>query len=138
MKENEEWNRCRRINGDIWTLCIYDCNDNKSCEDQCTTDYKTQMEQCPCEVHSNTSLTISVNKFIKKNCPGGCPCDGFTCIETTTQPDVSTSTAPATTETATTASTTTPAPKNAVLVLSTYDSSNKPMVVTFEGEFITF
>ena len=72
---------------------------------------------------------------IKKNCPGGCPCETFACSETTTVPDVTTSTAPATTTIETTI-TTTQAPKNSVLVLSTYRSSNKPMVVTFDGKFL--
>ena len=78
------------------------------------------------------------NIYIQANCPAGCPCNSFDCLETTTSPDVSTSTAPMTTTTAittvTTTSTTIPATPNAVLVLNTRFSSNKPMVVTFEGK----
>ena len=75
------------------------------------------------------------NSFIQANCPAGCPCDEFNCLETTTSADVSTSTAQITTTISTTTSTTTASPTpNAVLVLSTYKSENKPMVVTFEGK----
>ena len=77
------------------------------------------------------------NSFIQANCPAGCPCDEFNCLDTTTSADHSTSTAPMTTTTAittmTTTSTSIPATPNAVLVLSTYNSENKPMVVTLEG-----
>ena len=76
--------------------------------------------------------------FIQANCPAGCPCDEFSCLDTTTSADVSTSTAPVTTTTAITTTTTTrttaPATPNAVLVLSTKNSGNKPMVVTFDGK----
>ena len=65
--------------------------------------------------------------IFQENCPGGCPCDEYPCAETTTAPDVITSTAPATT--------TSPA-TNAVLVLSTLNSSNKPMVIDWDGELI--
>ncbi len=63
--------------------------------------------------------------YFQENCQGGCPYDDFPCIESTTAPDVTTSTAPATT----------PQPSaNAVLVLSTYKTANKPMVVDFDGK----
>ena len=61
------------------------------------------------------------------NCPAGCPCDSYPCAETTISPDVTTATSPSTT--------TSPA-TNAVLVLSTTNSANKPMVIDWDGEFI--
>ena len=72
--------------------------------------------------------TIGTNHF-KQNCLGGCPCDEFNCIETTS--------APTTTTAATTAPTPTISPTaNAVLVLSTENSANKPLVVGFDGKSI--
>ena len=69
--------------------------------------------------------------FIKENCPAGCPCDGFPCTETTTTTT--------TTVTTSTAPPTTPAPaSNAVLVLSTRNAANKPMVVGWDGKRIIF
>ena len=62
--------------------------------------------------------------IIQENCPAGCPCDSFECE------DVS-PTATSTTSVATT--TTEPAEKEAVLMLSTYDSSNVPMVISYNG-----
>ena len=66
---------------------------------------------------------------IQENCSAGCPCSDFECIETTTAPDVTTATVPATK---------TPSNSNAVLVLSTYESSNKPIIVDFDGNSIYF
>ena len=72
--------------------------------------------------------TIGTNHF-KLNCLGGCPCDEFNCIETTS--------APITTTAATTAPTSTISPTaNAVLVLSTENSANKPLVVGFDGKSV--
>ena len=70
--------------------------------------------------------TIGTNYF-KQNCLGGCPCDEFNCIETTS--------APTTTAAATTAPTISPT-ANAVLVLSTENSANKPLMVGFDGKSI--
>ena len=67
--------------------------------------------------------------IIQENCPAGCPCDGFPCPETTTTPAVTTSTAAATTASPVT---------NAVLVLSTRNAANKPMVVGWDGKPIHF
>ena len=71
--------------------------------------------------------TFSFLVIFQENCPGGCPCDDYPCAETTTAPDVTTPTAPATT--------TSPA-TNAVLVLSTKNAANKAMVIDWDGEFI--
>ena len=77
--------------------------------------------------------TIGTNHF-KQNCLGGCPCDEFNCIETTSAP---TTTTTAATTVATTAPTPTISPTaNAVLVLSTENSANKPLVVGFDGKSI--
>ena len=75
-------------------------------------------------VHS--TLQTDTQFQIKENCSAGCPCREFECIETTPAPEVTTATVPATT---------TPSTGNAVLVLSTYNSGNKPMIVDFNGWF---
>ena len=78
------------------------------------------------------AFTIRLYSFwylyiFQENCPGGCPCDDYPCAETTTASDLTTPTAPATT--------TSPA-TNAVLVLSTSKSANKPLVIDWDGKFI--
>ena len=64
---------------------------------------------------------------IKENCIGGCPCENYSCLETTTSPAVTSPTVPQTTTNPVT---------NAVLVLNQYDSANKPMIVDFDGKII--
>ena len=63
--------------------------------------------------------------FIQENCPGGCPCDDFECEDIT--PTVTSTTSVATT-------TIEPVAKDAVLLLSTYSSSNVPMVIGYNGK----
>ena len=72
-------------------------------------------------------LYFYISFTFQENCPGGCPCDDYPCAETTTAPDVTTSTAPATTTSPNT---------NAVLVLSTSNAANKPMIIDWDGKFI--
>ena len=91
------------------------------------------------------------NCNIEENCPVGCPCSDFDCVATTPAPTTQTPTTRApttqapTTQAPTTQAPTTPAPTvtmpgtttattgNAVLVLNTLNSNNKPMVVDFNG-----
>ena len=86
--------------------------------------FKTRQFDCPCEVKYLYSFYILFS--FQENCPGGCPCDDYPCVETTAAPDVTTPTVPATTIS--------PA-SNAVLVLSTWNVANKPMVIDWDGEF---
>ena len=78
-------------------------------------------------VRYNNSFDFHFFSIFQENCPGGCPCDDYPCAETTTAPVVTTATVPATTK---------PPATNAVLVLSTYNSANKPMVIDWDGELI--
>ena len=66
---------------------------------------------------------------MKENCLAGCPCSDFECVTTTTTTnlDVTTASVPATTTSPT---------GNSVLVLSNLETSNKPMIVDFEGYFV--
>ena len=70
---------------------------------------------------------FELNSTHKENCSAGCPCSGFDCLGPTSAPDITTSTATGTTTSPTV---------NAVLVLSTYNSNNKPMLVDFKGKYI--
>ena len=76
-----------------------------------------------CDVVDN--IFNSKKLYLKENCMGGCPCDKYSCAETTVAPD--------TTTTSPTTTTQTPL-LNAVLVLNTNHYSNKPMVIDFEGK----
>ena len=73
-------------------------------------------------------VSIGDTKVFQANCKGGCPCDSYECNElTTTQ---------ASTTSMTTTTTAQPT-KEAVLVLSTWNSNNVPMVIDFEGRTLT-
>ena len=136
MKEaNGDWNVCIDDNGSKLGRCIYACNNDDACEDQCVEQFKTRQFDCPCEVKSFV-FTIQIIPFdirlvsyilLQENCPAGCPCDDYPCVETTTVPDMTTATVPATT--------TSPA-TNAVLVLSTINAANKPMVIDWDGKLL--
>ena len=132
-ENNEEWNRCLDSNSLIWGRCIYACGSNAKCTDDCVTKFQEQLMNCPCEVtidaeKPNFKIEFPSHIF-KHNCPGGCPCEDFNCIETTNGPDVTTSIS-------TTPATTTSPTANAVLVLSTGNASNKPMIVNFNGKSV--
>ena len=49
-RNNNEWNRCIDENSITWGRCIYDCDGNEQCEDQCVLDFKLTQKNCPCEV----------------------------------------------------------------------------------------
>ena len=63
--------------------------------------------------------------LFQSNCKMGCPCESYECDGMTTTTSELTTTIPTTTLDPT---------KKAVLLLSTYYSSNLPMVIDFEGE----
>ena len=117
--------------------CIYNCDDNGECENECVSQFKGRTSNCPCEV----SMMITVELFsfqlqflyhlniIQENCPAGCPCDFYDCD------DVSPTVSPTTTTSVVTTSTTTePVAKDAVLMLSTR-YNNVPMVIGYKGKF---
>ena len=96
--------------------CIIDCENDQSCEESCVNLFKEQYDQCPCQVGRSKKfnrlrwLVITCNNgqnIFQDDCPSGCPCDAFDC-----QPD-----------------------KKSVLVLSTYRSLSKPVLIKYDGEF---
>ena len=63
-------------------------------------------------------LVSMIHRLFQRNCKEGCPCDSFECNELTTTQALTTTAQPT---------------EKAVLVLSTKDSRNMPMVIDFEG-----
>ena len=124
VEENQEWNRCIDENSLTLGRCVYDCQNNEQCEDDCLARFKTRQLDCPCEVVFRKQSKGNTRK-IQENCSAGCPCSGFDCIAPTSVPEVTTATVPATT---------TPPTGNAVLVLNNYNSNNKPFIVDFNGK----
>ena len=100
------------------------------CVSDCYDEFAERQKQCPCEVNNRNNDVIFSEIFekltlFKENCIGGCPCDNYSCTETTPSLDVTTTSLPDPTTSPT---------ANAVLVLSTWNAANKPMVVDFEGK----
>ena len=50
VTENANWNQCLDVNGASLARCIYNCNDNGGCEDECVSQFKGRTADCPCEV----------------------------------------------------------------------------------------
>ena len=89
--------------------CIIDCKNDQSCEQSCVNLFKVRYDECPCQVRKTKKPPIQKKKLtskIQNDCPFGCPCDAFDCQ----------------------------ADKKSVLVLNTYSSSNKPLLIKFDGE----
>ena len=78
-------------------------------------------------INQTVSRVFHIKAIFQDNCPAGCPCDDYPCAETTTAPEVTTATTPATTTSPIT---------NAILVLSTSNAANKPMVIEWDGKRI--
>ena len=47
---NANWNKCLDVNGMSLARCIYNCEDNDDCEDECVAQFKDRTTDCPCEV----------------------------------------------------------------------------------------
>ena len=50
MEENPDWNRCIDENSLKLGRCIYNCENNEDCENDCINRFKTRQVNCPCEV----------------------------------------------------------------------------------------
>ena len=50
LETNQDWNICIDDNGATLGRCIYACDGNKSCEDNCLDGFKSRQANCPCEV----------------------------------------------------------------------------------------
>ena len=154
---NQDWNDCIDDNGATLGRCVYACNGNDSCEADCIDGFKNRQANCPCEVPiqrlylylmqvfrkivSVAALVITTPVLKRQHLPdSGSPgVTTSTVPQTTTTPAVTTSTVPQTTTssaviTSTAPQTTTSPVVNAVLVLSTYRSTNKPMIIDFDGK----
>ena len=110
VEENQDWNRCIDDNSLTLGRCVYKCDNDDQCEDDCLTGFKIRQLNCPCEVFFQEMFKFN-NRTNKENCSAGCPCTDFDCLAPTSAPDVTTATIPATTTSPT---------GNAVLVLSIF------------------
>ena len=52
VEENQDWNRCIDDNSLTLGRCVYNCQNNEQCEDDCLARFKTRQMDCPCEVIS--------------------------------------------------------------------------------------
>ena len=50
VTENANWNKCLDVNGMSLARCIYNCEDNGDCENECVAQFKGRTADCPCEV----------------------------------------------------------------------------------------
>ena len=83
--------------------CILSCNGGQQCISTCLRAYDLQLFNCPCN----------------EGCPNGCPCESYECPVTTT---VSPTTTTAVSQ-----------PNRSVLVLSTTNIMNGPIIIDIDG-----
>ena len=50
VEENQDWNRCIDDNSLTLGRCVYNCENNEQCENDCLARFKTRQLDCPCEV----------------------------------------------------------------------------------------
>ena len=50
VEENPDWNRCIDDNSLKLGRCVYACENNEECEDDCLSRFKSRQLNCPCEV----------------------------------------------------------------------------------------
>ena len=95
----------------LYNVCVVNCaTGDLLCVSVCSRTYQENILQCPCQ----------------SGCPNGCPCEVYVCPTTTTS--TTTTTALPTTTTTTVAS-----PKTEVLVLSTMNKENVPIITNVSG-----
>ena len=121
-ESNDDWNTCLDENSLQLGRCVYACNGDRNCEADCNDDFRQRQFDCPCEVNIGAPR-LKKEVYFQENCIGGCPCENYSCTETTASPDVTTPSQPDTTTSPT-------AP--AVLILSTANSA-QPLIVDFSG-----
>ena len=59
VTQNENWNNCLDIYGQSLARCIYNCNDDQSCEADCVGQFKVKTSDCPCEVSNGRVNCLS-------------------------------------------------------------------------------
>ena len=73
--------------------CHLGCDYELECVRNCTLAFYENVEYCPCKVSFDIAQ-FGFHLNIKSKCPGGCPCDNYTCYDYTTPPVIPTTTAP--------------------------------------------
>ena len=114
-------------NSPFQSKCVVLCEvGDNACFQSCAREYAENLKSCPCQ----------------EKCPTGCPCPDYQCPATTTGPSTTTTTLATTTSTTATTQTTTTSTtvitttadlKTWILVLNTWSSSNKPLIIDGQG-----
>ena len=65
VENNAEWLRCMDYNSSRLGKCIYECEEDKQCEDECVNSFKILQKDCPCEVGSCHAILFSKLVFRK-------------------------------------------------------------------------
>ena len=65
VENNAEWLRCMDYNSSRLGKCIYECENDKQCEDECVDSFKILQKDCPCEVSSWRCILYSKLVFRK-------------------------------------------------------------------------
>ena len=65
VEENQDWNRCIDDNSLTLGRCVYNCENNEQCEDDCLARFKTRQLDCPCEVIFRKNPKEILEKFRK-------------------------------------------------------------------------
>ena len=72
MENNQDWNRCIDDNSLTLGRCVYNCNNNEQCEDDCLARFKTRQLDCPCEVIFRKNLwkiPWNFRKIVRRDVP---------------------------------------------------------------------
>ena len=59
LEANKHWNICIDDNGATLGRCVYACDSNESCENECLDSFKIRQADCPCEVPLQISFHIT-------------------------------------------------------------------------------
>lgn len=93
----------------LYNVCVVSCSTGDfACNGNCFREYTNNLELCPCQ----------------SGCPNGCPCDVYECLDLTTELSTTTTTA---------LTTKTPLPATEVLILSTSNLLNVPVITNAAG-----
>ena len=65
VENNQNWNRCIDDNSLTLGRCVYHCQNNEQCEDDCLARFKTRQLDCPCEVIFRKNVKKILENFRK-------------------------------------------------------------------------
>ena len=83
LDQNLDYLICSKWADSIYLKCIAGCqHGDAECLSNCARDYNILIEQCPCKVRVLINL-FETKIEVKSGCPDGCPCEVYSCPETT-------------------------------------------------------